>query len=65
MTPDAHGYVRCHRCRVWRPLPATTEHVECYADVEVTLRQCTDAAVCTRLADLGTGTLDADTGGGK
>lgn len=62
MTPDAHGYVRCARCRVWRPLPATTERVERYADVEVTLRQCSDDAVCTRLAG-GKGTLDADTGG--
>lgn len=62
MTPDAHGYVRCHRCRVWRPLPATTEHIERYADDEVTLRRCTDAAVCSKLADVGAGTLDADTG---
>lgn len=62
MTPDAHGYLRCSRCRCWRPATTLTPHVERYADVEVTLHHCTDTAVCSRLADVGAGRLDADTG---
>lgn len=57
MTPDAHGYLRCSRCRCWRPATTLTPHVERYADVEVTLHHCTDAAVCSRLADVGGRTL--------
>jgi len=43
--------------------PDAHGYVKCYADDEVTLRRCLDTAVCSRLADVGTGTLDADTGG--
>lgn len=61
MTPDAHGYFPCFRCGVLRPRAELRSD-----DGEKTgtpIYACTDAAVCTRLADLGTGTLDADTGG--
>lgn len=57
MTPDAHGYHECYRCRVLRPRAELTERVP-----GTPLYHCTDDAVCSRLADVGAGRLDADTG---
>lgn len=66
MTPDAHGYVKCDRCHVWRPHAETVETFEHlftrHYQEEISMRRCTDAAVCSKLADVGAGTLDADTG---
>lgn len=63
MTPDAHGYHPCVRCRVLRPRAELVTITERLADAEVTTHRCADDAVCTRLADVGQGKLDADTGG--
>lgn len=60
MTPDALGCVRCARCGVWRPVTATLESTERLADLPVTVRQCADDAVCSRLASVGRGELDAE-----
>lgn len=69
MTPDAHGYVKCDRCHVWRPSAETVETFERLFTrrfrEELSMRRCADEAVCSKLANLGTGTLDADTGGDK
>ena len=60
MTSDALGYVRCWRCRCWRPVAETVEHTERLADAEVTTRVCADAAVCSRLAQREWCACDAD-----
>lgn len=60
MTPDAHGYYPCVRCRVLRPrAELLTDHGE---KTGLELYRCADDAVCTRLAGAGQGRLDADTG---
>ena len=60
MTPDALGYVRCARCGVWRPVSETVEFTARLADLPVTVRRCADDAVCSRLASVGRGELDAE-----
>lgn len=61
MTPDALGYFPCCRCGVLRPLAEMRSD-----DGEKTgtpIYVCADEAVCSRLAGVGKGALDADTGG--
>jgi hypothetical protein len=54
MTPDQMGYVKCVRCRVWRRETETRGVTTGEASGHV----CTDDAVCSRLAEVGKGTLE-------
>lgn len=66
MTPADHGYRQCVRCGAWR-MPGTTREVDwvCLPGDQVARGdQCTDDEVCSRLAGVGAGKLDADEGAG-
>jgi hypothetical protein len=52
--PSNHGYLRCPRCKTWRPTCAIAEGEGV----------CNDVAWCSSQAGAGLGRLDADTGDG-
>ena len=54
MTPAELGYVKCARCGCWRPVAETVEA----GAMEVQKHRCADAAVCSRLANVGKGELE-------
>lgn len=65
--PRRFGFIMCLRCRCWR----RPDGLRVVVDREVARddgvsrvehHECADTALCSRLAGVGLGTLDADTG---
>ena len=62
--PSRHGFRRCARCGCWRrEAEVNPLHWGDGTPAEGDVVACADAALCGRLADVGTGLLDADVGG--
>lgn len=64
MSPEQQGFVKCVRCGCWRRQDGVRaiEWVSLPGDVVTQGHQCSNDAVCGRLAGVGQGRLDADVG---
>lgn len=56
-TPADHGYIRCARCGTWRQ----PEHLT-WEEHDTSRRWCEDVRWCSAMAEVGKGSMEADTG---